>query len=75
MLWSRVDNSHTHLVNLDVNDETRPIVAYRCAMVISGRGYLNYHHKSGKLYVCLVSRFYKNPTEHSLKFHVRKLQA
>ena len=35
VLWSRVDNSHTHLVNLDVNDETIPAVAYRCAMVIT----------------------------------------
>ena len=54
VLWSRVDNSHTRLVNLDVNDETIPAVAYQCAMhmVISGRGYLDYRHKSGKSYVC-----------------------
>ena len=72
VLWSRVDNSHTRLVNLDVNDETIPAVAYRCAMVISGRGCLDYHHKSGKLYVCSVCSSYKNPTEYSLKFHVGK---
>ena len=66
-MWSRVDNSHTRLVNLDVNDETIPAVAYRCAMVISGRGCLDYRHKSGKLYSS-----YKYPTEYSLKFHVGK---
>ena len=52
ILWSRVDNSHTHLVRLDLDDETIPAVAYQCAMAINGRGYLDYRHKSGKLYAC-----------------------
>ena len=52
ILWSRVDNSHTCLVNLDADDKAIPAVAYQCAMLISGRGYLDYRHKSGKLYVC-----------------------
>ena len=72
ILWSRVDNSHTRLVNLDVDDKAIPAVAYRRAMLISGRGYLDYHHKSGKLYVCSVCSSYKNPAEYSLTFHVGK---
>ena len=36
ILWSRVDNSHTRLVNLDVEDKTIPAVAYQHAMMISG---------------------------------------
>ena len=43
VLWSRVNNSHTHVVNLDVNDETIPPLAYQCAMVIKGRGCLKLH--------------------------------
>ena len=31
ILWSRVDNSHTHLVKLDLDDETIPAVAYQCS--------------------------------------------
>ena len=54
ILWSRVDNSHTCLANLDVEDKAIPAVAYQCAMVISGRGSFDYRHKSGKLYVCSV---------------------
>ena len=72
ILWSRVDNSHTRLVSLDVEDNNIPAVSYQCAMVISSRGCLDYRHKSGKLYVCSVCSSYKNPTEYSLTFHVGK---
>ena len=41
VLWSRVDNSHTRLVNLDVHNESIPAVAYQSAMVISNRGYIS----------------------------------
>ena len=44
ILCSGVDNSHTCLINLDAEDKAIPAVAYRCAMMISGRGSLNYHH-------------------------------
>jgi len=56
ILWSRVDNCHAHLVKFDLNNENVAVV-YQHAMVASGRGYLNslnYWHKSGKLYYCLV---------------------
>ena len=72
ILWSRVDNSHTRLVNLDVEDKAIPAVAYQRAMLISGRGSLDYRHKSGKLYVYSVCSSYKNPAEYSLTFHVGK---
>ena len=49
ILWSRIDNSHARLVNLDVEDKAVPAVAYQCAMMISGRGFLDYRHKSSKL--------------------------
>ena len=41
ILWSRVDNSHTHLVKLDFDDKTIPAVAYQCAMAINDRGTLS----------------------------------
>ena len=72
ILWSRVDNSHTHLVNLDIEDKAIPAVAYQRTMLISGRGSLDYRHKSGKLYVCSACSSYKNPAEYSLTFHVGK---
>ena len=72
ILWSRVDNSHTHLVDLDLEDEIIPAVAYQCTMVTSGKGYLKYRHKSGKLYACSVCNSYKNPGDYSITFHVGK---
>ena len=72
ILWSRVDNSHTHLVKLDLDDKTIPAVAYQCAMAINGRGYLEYRHKSGKLYACSVCTTFKNPKEYGITFHVGK---
>ena len=72
ILWSRVDNSHTHLVNLDLEDEIIPAVAYQCAMVTNSRGCLKYRHKSGKLYTCSVCSSYKNPSEYDLTFQVGK---
>ena len=65
ILWSRVDNSHTHLVRLDLDDENIPAVAYQCAMAINSKGCLEYHHKSGKLYACSVCTTFKNPKEYS----------
>ena len=72
VLWSRVDNSHTRLVNIDVDNKSVPAIAYQNAMKITNRGFLDFRHKSGKLYVCSVCSSYKNPTELSLKFHVGK---
>ena len=70
ILWSRVDNFHTHLVKLNLEDENIPAVAYQHAMITSGKGYLTYRHKSGKLYSCSVCSSLKLPTEYNLKFHV-----
>ena len=72
ILWSRVDNSHTHLVKLDLDDKIIPAVAYQCAMAINGRGYLEYRHKSGKLYACSVCTTFKHPKEYGLTFHIGK---
>ena len=72
ILWSRVDNSHTHLVKLTIDEETIPAVAYQYAMATNGRGYLDYRHKSGKLYACSVCSSYKSPAEYSITFHVGK---
>ena len=72
ILWSRVDNSHTHLVRLDLNDEIIPAAAYQCAMTINGSGHLDYRHKSGKLYACSVCNTFKNPKEYSITFHMGK---
>ena len=41
-------------------------------MGINNRGFLDYRHKSGKLYLCSACNSYKSPAELSLKFHVGK---
>ena len=73
MLWSRLHNSHTHLVDFELPDEIIPAVAYQNAMKINGMGCLKYHHKNGKLYSCSVCSSFKHPAEVSVTFHVEKL--
>jgi len=68
ILWSRVDNSHTNLIDIDVSDEQIPAVSYQKA---SGKGILEYHHKSSKLYACTVCKTLKHPSDY--KFHIGKV--
>ena len=72
ILWSRVDNSHTHLVKLDLDDTVIPAVAYQRAMEASSKGFLNYWHKSGKIYSCSVCKSFKNSAECIVTFHIGK---
>ena len=72
ILWSRVDNSHTHLVKLDLDDTVIPAVAYQRAMEASSKGFLDYRHKSGKLYSCSVCKSFKNSAEYIVTFHIGK---
>ena len=72
ILWSRVDNSHTHLVKLDLDDTVIPAVAYQHTMQANGRGCLDYRHKSGKLYSCSGCKSYKNLAEYGVTFHIGK---
>ena len=72
ILWSRVDNSHTHLVKLDLDDTVIPAVAYQRAMEASSKGFLDYWHKSGKLYSCSVCKSFKNSAEYIVTFHIGK---
>ena len=71
ILWSWVDNSHTRLVRLDLDDENIPVVAnYQCGMAINGKGCLELCNKSGKLYAHSVCATFKNPKEYNITFHV-----
>jgi len=68
ILWSRVDNSHTNLVDIDLNLRQIPAVEYQKTLLSAGKGILEYHHKSGKLYACAVCKSLKHPIEY--KFHI-----
>ena len=66
ILWSRVDNSHTNLVDINLTEELIPAVAYQKALLIAGKGLLEYRHKSGKLYACAVCKTFKFPSDYKL---------
>ena len=66
ILWSRVDNSHTNLVDINLTEEQIPAVAYQKALLIAGKGLLEYRHKSGKLYACAVCKTFKFPSDYKL---------
>ena len=68
ILWSRVDNSHTNLVDINLTEEQIPAVAYQEALSTAGKGLLEYRHKSGKLYACAVCKTFKCPSDY--KFHI-----
>ena len=72
ILWSRVDNSHTNLVDINLTEEQIPAVAYQEALLTAGKGLLEYRHKSGKLYACAVCKTFKFPSDY--KFHVGYLE-
>ena len=52
ILWSKVDNSHTTLVDVAIDEEDVPALAYRRAMLQSKTGDLTYVHSNGKYYAC-----------------------
>ena len=72
ILWSRVDNSHTNLVDIKLTEGQIPAVAYQKAMLSAGKGLLEYRHKSGKMYACAVCKTLKCPSE--FEFHVGKYE-
>jgi len=72
ILWSRVDNCHTNLVDIDLIEEQIPAVGYQKALLSAGKGICEYRHKGGKLYVCAVCKMLKSPAQYS--FHVRHLE-
>ena len=69
ILWSRVDNCHTNLVDLCIAEENIPAVAYQKSTCTA----LEYHHKSGKLYACTICKSFKLPSEFNIDFHVGKV--
>jgi len=68
ILWSRVHNSHTNLVDIDLTVKQIPAVAHQKALLSAGKGILEYRHKSGKLYACAVCKSLKHIIEY--KFHI-----
>ena len=68
ILWSRVDNSHTNLIDIDLTDEQIPTVSYQKALLCSGKGILEYRHKSSRLFAYAVCKTLKHPSDY--KFHI-----
>jgi len=68
ILWSRVDKSHTSLVDIDLTEKKIPAVAYQKALLSAGKGLLEYCHKSGKMYACAVCKTFECPSGY--KFHI-----
>ena len=76
ILWSRVDNSHTSLVTVDIEEENIPALAYQKVMCHNNNkeSVLQYRHKSGKLYACTVCKSFKSPSEFTSELHVGKIK-
>ena len=74
ILWSRVDNCHTNLVNVNIEEKNIPAVVYQKLMIHSNTTVLEYRHKSGKLYACTVCKSFKSPSELPCEFHVGKVK-
>ena len=75
ILWSRVDNCHTNLVDICINEKVIPAVAYQKVKCHNKDNILQYRHKSGRLYACSVSKSFSTPSELSIEFHVGKVKA
>ena len=73
ILWSRVDGSHTNLVDIDVSEENIPGFAYKRAMLQDNTGDLTYVHTNGKLYSCGNCKAFESPDELPIVFHVGKV--
>ena len=63
ILWSRVDGSHTNLVDINVSEENIPAFAYNRAMLQDNTGDLTYVHTNGKLYSCGNCKAFESPKE------------
>ena len=76
VLWSRVDNCHTNLVNLDIEEKNIPARAYLKVMSHNNdrKIILQYRHKSGKLFACTVCKSFKSPSEFNSEMHVGKVK-
>ena len=74
ILWSRVDNCHTNLVNVNIEEKNIPAVVYQKVMSHSNKTVLEYRHKSGKLYACTVCKSFKSPSELPCEFYVGKVK-
>ena len=74
ILWSRVDNCHTNLVNVHIKEKDIPAVAYQIVMYQDNRIVLEYRHKGGKYYACSVCKSYKTPSQFNIDFHVGKVK-
>ena len=70
ILWSRVDNCHTNLVDICINEEDIPAVAYQKVKCHNKDNILQYHHKNGRLYACSVCKSFSAPSELNIEFHV-----
>ena len=74
ILWSRVDGSHTNLVDIDVSEENIPAFAYKRAMLQNNTGDLSYYvHTNGKLYSCGSCKAFESPEDLPIAFHVGKV--
>ena len=73
-MWSRVDNSHTNLVTVNIVEKNIRAVAYQKAMRHINESVLEYRHKSGKLYACTVCKSFKSPSDLTSDFHVGKVK-
>ena len=74
ILWSRVDNCHTNLVNVNIEKKNIPALVYQKLMSHSNMTVLEYRHKSGKLYACTVCKSFRSPSELPCEFHVGKVK-
>ena len=74
ILWSRVDNCHTNLVDLDIDDNDIPAIAYQKVICKDECNVLQYRHRSGKLYACSVCKSFRTPSELNIDFHVGKVK-
>ena len=74
ILWSRVDNCHTSLVDVHIEEKDIPAVAYQKVMYQNNRIVLEYCHKGGKYYACSACKSYKTPTQFNIDFHVGKVK-
>ena len=73
ILWSRVDGSHTNLVDISVSEENIPAFAYKRAMLQNNTGDLPYVHTNGKLYTCGSCKAFESPEDLPIVFHVGKV--
>ena len=74
ILWSRVDNCHTNLVDIHIEEKNIPALAYQKVMSKRNKTVLDYRYKSGKLFACTVCKSFKSPSELSTDFHVGKVK-